>query len=180
MKIQSVAVFCGSKAGANPLYINGAAQLGRLLSAAGIKIVYGGGNKGMMAAVANAALEGDGKVTGVIPKVLVEWEQQHDGLTQLIVTDNIHQRKKMIYELCDAAIVLPGGYGTLDELFEMLTWNQLKIHSKKIFVLNTAGYYQHLQAHLQKMQEEAFLYSYADERIAFCDTPEALMKTLLQ
>lgn len=180
MSIQSVAVFCGSKTGTNHCYENDAAQLGRLLSAAGIALVYGGGNKGMMAAVANTALENGGKVTGVIPKVLVEWEQQHNGLTELIVTDSIHQRKKLMYELCDAAIVLPGGYGTLDELFEMLTWNQLKIHNKKIFVLNTAGYYEHLQAHLQKMEEEAFLYSHANERVVFCDTPEALVKTLQQ
>lgn len=178
MQIQSVTVFCGSKPGANPQYQKDAERLGVLIAQARFKLIYGGGNKGMMSAVANAALQNGGDVTGVIPQILVEWEQQHDGLTELIVTETIHQRKKVLYELCDAAIVLPGGYGTLDELFEMLTWNQLNIHNKKIFVLDTAGYYQHLAAHIQRMESEGFLYNSTEQRIVFSNTPEALMNSI--
>ena len=178
MQIKAVTVFCGSRPGANPQYEKDAAQLGKLIAEAALKLIYGGGNKGLMSDVANAALQNGGSVTGVIPQILVEWEQQHTGLTKLVVTDDIHQRKKLMYELCDAAIVLPGGYGTLDELFEMLTWNQLNIHNKKIFVLNTAGYYRHLEAHIQTMEAEAFLYGHPEERIIFSSTPEALMRSI--
>lgn len=178
MEIKAVTVFCGSRPGANPQYEKDAAKLGRLIAKAGLKLVYGGGNKGLMSSVANAALQNGGSVTGVIPQILVEWEQQHTGLTELIVTDDIHQRKKLMYELCDAAIVLPGGYGSLDELFEMLTWNQLNIHNKKIFVLNTAGYYRHLEAHIQNMGAEGFLYGHPEERIVFSNAPQALMRSI--
>jgi uncharacterized protein (TIGR00730 family) len=141
MQIKSLAVFCGSKTGNNPLFEDHAKQLGHILSSKNITLIYGGGNKGIMGAVANAVLEKNGKVIGIIPQVLTEWEAHHTGITELIIVDNMHTRKKMLYEKCDAAIILPGGFGTLDELFEMLTWNQLSIHSKKIFILNTAGFY---------------------------------------
>ena len=175
MQIRSIAVFCGSKNGAHPQYIQDAIQLGAGIARAKINIIYGGGNKGMMGAVANAALEANGTVTGVIPQMLVEWEQQHNGLTELIVTDNMHQRKKLLYELCDAAVILPGGYGTLDELFEMLTWNQLNIHRKKIFILNTNGYYNYLHQHLEKMEQEDFLYTDVENRITFSNTAQELL-----
>lgn len=178
MSINSVAVFCGSKSGNNPQYEYDAKQLGKLLAITGIQIVYGAGNKGIMGCIANSALEYGGYITGVIPRILVEWEVQHTGLTELIVTDTMHQRKKMMYELCDAAIILPGGYGTMDEFFEMLTWNQLSIHSKKIVLLNTAGFFYPLQVYLQKMEDEGFLYNYVEPRISFCDTPEEIIELL--
>ena len=178
MQIQAVTVFCGSKPGANPQYEKDAARLGKLIAEAGLKLIYGGGNKGLMSAVANAALQNGGSVTGVMPQILIEWEQQHTGLTELIITDTIHQRKKLMYELCDAAIVLPGGYGTLDELFEMLTWNNLKIHNKRIFLLNTASYYKHLEAHMQNIEAENFAYRKSKNHIVFSDTPEALMNSI--
>ena len=178
MQIQAVTVFCGSKQGANPQYEKDAARLGKLIAEAGLKLIYGGGNKGLMSAVANAALQNGGSVTGVIPQMLIEWEQQHTGLTELIVTDTIHQRKKLMYELCDAAIVLPGGYGTLDELFEMLTWNNLKIHNKRIFLLNTASYYKYLEAHIQNIEAEDFAYRKSQNHIVLSDTPEALMNSI--
>ena len=178
MQIQAVTVFCGSKQGANPKYKKDAALLGKLIAEAGLKLIYGGGNKGLMSAVANAALQNGGSVTGVIPQMLIEWEQQHTGLTELIVTDTIHQRKKLMYELCDAAIVLPGGYGTLDELFEMLTWNNLKIHNKRIFLLNTASYYKYLEAHIQNIEAEDFAYRKSQNHIVLSDTPEALMNSI--
>lgn len=179
MSIKSIAVFCGSRSGSHEQYMHDAEKLGAGIAAAGIGIIYGGGNKGIMGAVANAALKANGAVTGVIPQILVEWEQQHNGLTQLIVTDNMHSRKKLLYELCDAAAILPGGYGTLDELFEMLTWNQLNIHRKRIFVLNTNGYYNYLHQHLEKMEAEGFLYTDVENRIEFCDSPEDLIEKIL-
>jgi TIGR00730 family protein len=171
MKIESVVVFCGSKTGQNPLFMQHAAELGKLIAVLNLRLVYGGGNKGLMASIANAVLEHGGSVMGVIPKILTEFEHQHNGLTELFVVPDMHTRKKMMYEMCDAAIVMPGGFGTLDELFEMLAWNQLKIHDKKIYVLNTDGFYNHLKLHLLQMQKEGFLYEEVEERIIFCNTP---------
>ena len=171
MNIDAVAVFCGSKNGVNPIYSQHAAELGKLLAILNLKLVYGGGKKGLMGIMADAVLEHGGRATGVIPKVLIEWEQQHDGLSELTIVPDMHTRKKMMYELCDVAIVLPGGFGTLDELFEMLTWNQLKIHDKKIYILNTEGFYNHLRLHMQYMKKEDFLYEAIEERIIFCETP---------
>jgi len=165
MSIHSLAVFCGSKSGNNPLFEEAAKELGRLLARKGITLIYGGGNKGIMGAIANSVLHGKGKVVGIIPEILKEWEAHHEGITELIVVENMHIRKKMLYERCDAALILPGGFGTLDELFEMLTWNQLNIHDKKIFILNTAGFYDHLIAHYKKMETEGFLYDRLVDRL---------------
>ena len=158
MKTQSVAVFCGSNEGKNAIYARHARRSGKLIAANGLKLVYGGGKKGLMGIVADAVLGAEGKVMGVMPKVLVEWEQQHEGLTELTVVPDMHSRKKMMYEMSDAAIILPGGFGTLDEFFEMLTWNQLKIHDKKIYILNSGGFYDHLKKHLLLMEQQGFFY----------------------
>lgn len=171
MKIEAVAVFCGSKTGLNPVYNEDAAELGKLIAMLNLKLVYGGGRKGIMGTIADAVLAHGGKVMGVIPKLLIEWEHQHEGLTELAVVPDMHTRKKMMYEMSDAAIVLPGGFGTLDELFEMVTWNQLKIHDKKIYLLNSGGYYTHLVHHMKQMQKEGFLYEDVAERIIVCETP---------
>ncbi len=178
MSIRSLAVFCGSKSGNDPLFEQQARELGYLLAKKDILLVYGGGNKGIMGATANAVLEKKGKVFGIIPKILTEWEHQHEGITELIVVDNMHTRKRMLYEKCDAAIVLPGGFGTLDELFEMLTWNQLNIHNIKIFMLNTAGFYDHLIAHNNKMEEENFLYGGIEDKITVVTSIEEFEKLL--
>ncbi len=174
MAITSVAVFCGSKSGNNPLFENHAATLGNILAEKKVTLIYGGGNKGIMGAVANAVLEKNGKVTGIIPQLLTDLEHSHHGITELIVVDNMHVRKKMLYEKCDAAIILPGGFGTLDELFEMLTWNQLNIHNKEIFILNSAGFYDHLLAHAKMMQQENFLYDKIEDRITVLASPEEI------
>ena len=174
MAITSLAVFCGSKSGNNPLFEKQAAELGHFMAANNITLIYGGGNKGIMGAIANAVLAKKGKAIGIIPKILMEWEAQHNGLTELIVVDDMHARKKMLYEKCDAAIILPGGFGTLDELFEMLTWNQLSIHNKNIFILNTAGFYHHLIAHARRMQEEGFLYDHIETKFIILNAPEEL------
>ncbi len=178
MHTKSVAIFCGSKAGNSPAYMEHSVLLAKLLADAGIAIIYGGGNTGIMGAVANTALERNGHVTGVMPRILAERERKHNGLTRLIITDGMHERKRTMYELCDAAIILPGGYGTLDEMFEMLTWNQLSIHSKRIYVLNTNNFYHYLNEHLEHMEAEGFLYTDVENRISFSDTPEALMENL--
>jgi uncharacterized protein (TIGR00730 family) len=171
MKIESVVVFCGSKAGLNPLFAHHAAELGKLIAVLDLKLVYGGGKVGLMGTIADAVLANGGRVMGVIPKVLTEWEHQHEGLTELAIVPDMHTRKKMMYDMCDAAIVMPGGFGTLDEFFEMLTWNQLKIHDKKIYVLNSNNFYNHLILHLKQLEKEGFLYENLEERIIFCDTP---------
>ena len=108
---------------------------------------------------------------GVIPKVLTDWEHQHQGLTELAVVPDMHSRKKMMFDMSDAAIILPGGFGTMDELFEALTWNQLKIHDKKVYILNSAGYYNHLISMLRHFDKEDMLYEAIEERIVVCNTP---------
>lgn len=177
--VQSVAVFCGSKTGAAPLYLNDAENLGKLLALNNIQLIYGGGNKGLMGGIANAVLNNGGKVTGIIPKLLMEWEHGHDSLTEMHIVDDMHIRKRMMYEMCDAAVILPGGYGTLDEMFEMLTWNTLKIHAKKIMLLNTAGFYNHLIEHIRKMTTEEFLYENWEERITVCNNAEEVIASLI-
>ncbi|MCW3088638.1 MAG: lysine decarboxylase family [Sediminibacterium sp.] len=169
MKLSSIAVFCGSRSGSNGLYEKHACELGKLMGEQNIKLIYGGGNKGLMGAVANAVMDNGGEVIGVIPKLLIEWEHQHEGITDLRVVEDMHIRKRMMYELCDAAVILPGGNGTLDELFEMLTWNTLNIHNKKIILLNSAGFYDHLIAHIETMSSQGFLYSDWRERLIVCE-----------
>ena len=158
MPVKSLAVFCGSKKGNNPIYSQHAAQIGIILARQNITLVYGGGNVGIMGTLADSVIENGGKVVGIIPKVMLEWEREHGNLTELIVSDDMHARKKSLYTMCDAALILPGGYGTLDELFEILTWNQLLIHDKRIFILNSDGFYDHLLKHIQQLKEEGFLY----------------------
>lgn len=174
MPIRSIAVFCGSQVGKDPLYLEHAASLGKLMAEQNITLIYGGGSAGIMGVIADAVMSNGGKVVGIIPKVLVEWEKQHTGITELIVTDDMHIRKRTIYSMCDAAVILPGGFGTLDELFEMLTWNQLSIHEKEIFILNTNNFYKYLIQHIDHMQEEQFLYDIAKKRITVISDPYEL------
>ena len=176
MSIQSLAVFCGSKTGKNPLFTQHAAQLGKLLAENNVTLIYGGGNVGIMGIIADTVMKYGGKVTGIIPKLLLDWERQHEKITELIVADDMHIRKKTIYERCDAALVLPGGFGTMDELFEMLTWNQLSIHDKQIFILNSGGFFTHLIRHIQQMEEENFLFDSVKKRITVLDDPDELKK----
>ena len=178
MTIEAVAVFCGSKNGNNPLYKEHAAELGKYLALLKLKLIYGGAKEGLMGVVADAALANGGAVMGVIPKVLTAWEHQHQGLTELAVVPDMHSRKKMMYDMSDAAVILPGGFGTLDELFEMLTWNQLKIHDKKIYMLNSAGFYSHLINHLRSMEKDDFLYETVEDRIILCNTPVELFNKI--
>src|SRR5664279_5341907 len=175
MAITSLAVFCGSKEGNNPLYCKHAKELGYMLAQKNIVLIYGGSNKGIMGAIADAVLEKNGKVIGIIPKILTEWELPHQGITELHEVEDMHSRKRMLYEKCDAALILPGGYGTMDELFEMLTWNQLNIHDKKIIILNTSGFYDHLIMHLKAMEAQNFLYNKMINRLTIISSPGELI-----
>lgn len=133
-----------------------------------------------MGAIADKVMERGGKVIGVIPQVLVDWERQHNAISELLVVPDMHVRKRKMYELADAAIVLPGGFGTLDELFEMLTWNQLSIHDKKIFILNTGNFYSHLIAHVEQMHAEGFLYEEAYQRLIVLPSPREIISQIQQ
>jgi hypothetical protein len=174
MQFSSVVVFCGSKSGLNPVYEKHAAQLGKLLAQQKISLVYGGGNRGLMGIVSSSVMANGGQVTGIIPQLLTTWENQHDGISELIVVENMHVRKRLLYEKAEAAIILPGGFGSLDELFEILTWNQLSIHHKPVFLLNSEGFYDGLLMHLEKMATEGFLYYPVPECITILNTPEEL------
>lgn len=174
MSIKSLTVFCGSKNGTDPLFVEHAKQVGKLLAKNNITLIYGGGNKGIMGAVANSVLDSNGKVIGIMPRLLAVPEHQHNGLTEMIEVEDMHVRKRLLYEKCDAALVLPGGFGTMDEFFEMLTWNQLNIHSKKIFVLNTSGFYDHLVTFLNKAEDDGFLYSDIHQYLQVISSPAEL------
>jgi uncharacterized protein (TIGR00730 family) len=178
MKIQALAIFCGSKTGTQPIYQQHAAELGRILAAQGRTLIYGGGRNGLMGAAADSVMENGGVVKGVIPQVLIEWEHQHENISELLVVEDMHVRKRKMYELCDAAIILPGGFGTLDELFEMLTWNQLSIHDKEIFIMNSEGFYDHLLAHLRKLAEDGFLYGELPEQFTVLNEPSDILQYL--
>ncbi len=178
MKLTSIAVFCGSQNGSDPIFAQHDAELGQYMGMNKITLIYGGGKKGLMGAVADAAMQSGGKVTGIIPEILIGWENQHTEITDLQVVADMHARKKIMYDLCDAAIILPGGNGTLDEMFEMLTWNTLKIHNKKIILLNSAGFYNHLISHIAHMQQCNFLYEDWRERIMVTDTAREIIAFL--
>ena len=156
--MRSVCVYCGSNAGARPAYADKAVQLGQRLAREGLALVYGGGNVGLMGIVADAALASGGEVVGVIPEQLVGWEVAHTGLTRLEVVANMHERKKRMFDLSDAFVALPGGFGTLDEMFEMLTWRQLGLGDKPCAFLDVDGFYAPLAAMMDRMVEERFLH----------------------
>jgi uncharacterized protein (TIGR00730 family) len=178
MPIESIAIFCGSQKGQHPIYKQHAEELGKIITEHNLTLIYGGGKNGLMGIAANSVLHYGGKVYGVIPKILVEWESQHEGITELLVVEDMHVRKRTIYERCDAAIIMAGGFGSLDELFEILTWNQLAIHDKKIFIMNSNGFYDHLLAHLQKVADEGFLYGDLQEKFILLHEPKDLLAYL--
>ena len=155
--MQSVCVFCGSSAGSNAAYIEAARSLGRTLAEANIRLVFGGGHVGLMGVVSNAALAAGGDVIGVIPKFLVERELAHEGLSDLRIVGSMHERKALMSDLSEAFVALPGGTGTLEEFFEVLTWAQLGEHEKPCGLLNVAGYYDPLLTVFDRMVEVGFL-----------------------
>jgi uncharacterized protein (TIGR00730 family) len=179
MKINSLAVFCGSKSGNNPVYTEHAKELGSLLAKNNITLIYGGGSTGIMGAVADAMMENGGKVIGIITKKLVDWEHGHQGITDLSIVDDMHIRKQKMYDLCDAAVILPGGVGTLDEFFEMVTWNQLSIHDKEIYIINSDNFFDPLLKHLERMEKQGFLYESVLQRITVLKEPNELLPRII-
>lgn len=155
--MRSICVFCGSQSGVLPAYVTAARSLGALLADRDLTLVYGGGHVGMMGAVADAALAAGGKVVGVIPQHLMRPEVAHQGLTELLVVDSMHTRKRTMAERADAFVVLPGGYGTFEEMFEMITWAQLRLQAKPVGLLNVAGYFDHLLAFLRHGVAQGFI-----------------------
>ncbi|KQO08119.1 TIGR00730 family Rossman fold protein [Sphingomonas sp. Leaf242] len=173
--MKRLAVYCGSATPADPTYIEGARALGLAFAARGIGLVYGGGRTGLMGAIADGALEGGGEVIGVIPQALVDAEVAHRGLTELHVVSGMHQRKQMFTDLSDGFVTIPGGTGTMDELWEALSWAQLGYHADPVGLLNTAGYYDHLIAFWEKMGEVGFLRPQHRDLLIVADTLEVLL-----
>lgn len=147
--IHSVAVFCGASPGHDPVFSAAATEMGRSLARHGMRLIYGGGRIGLMGIMADAAIAAGGAVIGVIPTILTRREVAHDGVSELIVTDSMHSRKRRMFELADAFVTFPGGLGTMDETFEILTWRQLKLHDKPILICDIAGYAAPLLAMLE-------------------------------
>lgn len=174
MKIKSIEVFCGSSAGHSPEYSKAAYELGKYLGENSIELVYGGAKIGIMGAVAQGALDNGGRVVGVLPEFLKTKEIAHPELSEIIATESMHERKMIMHELTDAVLTLPGGFGTLDELFEMLTWSQLGLHQKPIGLYNINSYFDSLLAFIQKMHGEGFLNKANSELILASDSIDDL------
>ena len=156
MSAPSVCVYCGSRAGTDPAFATEAEALGRGIAARGWRLVYGAGDVGLMGAVARTAQDGGGDTFGVIPRHLVDWEVGKTDLTRYVVTETMHERKKVMFMNCDAVVVMPGGAGSLDELFEVLTWRQLGLHEKPVILMNVAGYWDPLVALLEHVVANGF------------------------
>lgn len=173
--MKRITVFCGSSMGTDEIFQSQATLLGQTLAKQNIELVYGGANIGLMGAVADGVLSEGGKVIGVIPFFLQSKELAHTNLTELIVVDTMHDRKTKMDELCDGVIAMPGGFGTLEELFEMLTWAQLGLHKKPIGILNTNGFYDALIVLIQTMVDKGFLKTVNQEMLLVSDTIAELL-----
>ena len=182
-KMNSICVFCGSSTGFSPKYKTAATRLGQEMADQNIELIYGAGNVGLMGIIADAVLDNEGRVLGIIPGFLKEMEVCHTGLTELIVTQTMHERKQIMADRSDAVIVMPGGFGTLDEFFEILTWKQLHLHQMPIGILNVDGYFDLLLAQVTHMVKEGFvrqanlaLFVVADEAGALMEKMKACKK----
>ena len=175
MKFKSIAVFCASSSGFDAIWTQKAYSVGAFMAQHNITVVYGGGRVGLMGAVADGALDHKGGVIGVIPHFLNSKEIGHHGVTTLITVDNMHQRKMKMNELSKAIIALPGGYGTMEELFEMITWGQLGLHQKPVGLLNINGFYDHLIAFVQNMVDVGLLNKQNQEMLLVADNIEELV-----
>lgn len=173
--MKTLCVYCGSNNGLLPVYREAARQLGYEMADRGLRLVYGGASVGIMGAVADAVLEKGGSVTGVIPRSLATREVSHQGLDQLIVVTSMHERKAKMAELSDGFMALPGGWGTIEEIFEMLTWAQLGFHQKPCGLLNVASYYDDLFAFLEKAIEQKFVKEENRPMIMMDDAPASLL-----
>jgi uncharacterized protein (TIGR00730 family) len=176
--MKSICVYCGANAGVSPVYAEAARALGRALVARDLALVYGGGNVGLMGIIADEVLRVGGEVTGVIPTALVEREVGHTGLTRQFIVKDMHERKAMMAELSDGFIAMPGGMGTLEELFEMLTWSQLGIHAKPIGLLNVDSFYDSLTGFIRHATEQGFIRPQHAALIIVESDPQNLLRRL--
>jgi len=173
--MKNICVFCASSLGSNPIYKETAQQLGKIFTDHDIRLIYGGGNVGLMGVIADSVLEHGGEVYGVIPELLMKKEVGHQNLTKLFVVETMHERKTKMFELSDGIIALPGGFGTLEELTEVLTWAQLGMHQKPIGILNINGYYTKLLELFDHMVSEKLLKKENREMVLVSDNPEEFL-----
>jgi len=178
MKMDTVCVYCSSSSKLSSVYYDAATRLGELFAEADIKLVFGGGKNGLMGTMADRMLQMGGKATGIIPGFMCDEGWQHEGLTELKVVETMHQRKAMMAEMSDAAVALPGGIGTLDELFEIITWKQLGLFNKPIVILNTNNYFRHLVDMLHVAASENFLRDVHRQIWQVVDTPEEVIPAI--
>lgn len=176
--IRSLCVLCGSHEGNDPAYRRAAVRLGQLMAKRGVRLVYGAGSIGLMGVIADAVIDAGGEVIGVIPDFLVRYEVGHSRLTDLVITDSMHERKRRMFEMADAFVVLPGGLGTLDETFEIVTWKQLRLHDSPIIILDVNGYWSPLLALVHATIRGGFAHPAIAELIAVAETPEQLFEML--
>jgi uncharacterized protein (TIGR00730 family) len=178
-KVENVCVYCGSNTGANPAHVDAARILGKALAEAGIGLVYGGGGRGLMGETARNVLAAGGRVTGIIPGFLSEKEQMLRDVQELVVVEDMHQRKRMMFERSDAFVALPGGIGTIEELVEQLTWAQLGRHTKPIVVANIAGFWDPFLALIKHMQSEGFIRRDMDVTFIVVSRAEEIVPAIL-
>ena len=171
----SICIFCASGSGHDTIYVQEAKKAGIALAKQGFKVIYGGGKVGLMGAIADGAIEAGGEVVGIIPGFMTPHEIEHKGITELHVVESMHERKLMMHEMSDAVITLPGGFGTFEELFEILTWIQLGLYKKPVGILNVNGYYDHLEKQLDHMMEEGLLKEIHRPLLFFSDSLDEIL-----
>ena len=178
--IRSLCVLCGSRDGIDPAYRQAAVRLGQALAERGVRLVYGGGSIGLMGIVADACLSAGGEVVGVIPDFLIRYEVGHRRLTDLVVTDSMHDRKRRMFEMADAFVVLPGGLGTLDETFEIITWKQLRLHNAPIVILDVNGYWAPLKALIDAAISAGFAHEAVADLFSIVATPDEVFASIIR
>ena len=174
-KFRKICVYCGSSGGADPAFVASARRFGRILADNDIGLVYGGGDLGLMGAVAHAVLEAGGHVTGIIPHFLQKQEHMLESVQDLLIVEDLHERKRLMFERADAFVALPGGIGTLEELVEQLTWVQLQRHDKPVIIANVAGFWRPLLALLDHMRQQGFIRPQLEARYLVCDTVDQIL-----
>ena len=178
--MKRICVFCGSSVGARPAYVQTTRALGGAIASRGLTLVYGGGNIGLMGVLADAVLNRGGRVIGIIPQALVDKELAHRGLTELRIVHSMHERKALMADLADAFVALPGGYGTLEEFCEVVTWSQLGLHRKPCGLLNTEGFYDAFLSQINRAVADQFIRSEQRGLVEVAESPEALLDRLAQ
>ena len=178
--MKNICVFCGSSLGSDTIFRESAEELGALIAKHNFRLVYGGGNIGLMGAIADSVLDNGGQVIGVIPDFLLKREVGHTNLTELIITESMHERKLKMAELADAFIAMPGGYGTLEELAEITTWVQLELMKKPIGVLNVNGFYDHLFEQINYMKHKGFIGASSNEELIFQSSSSELLNEIIK